>query len=711
MLLGVVVFSPPAVLPAADDLNATALALVPEDAAFMSTSVNLGDQWREIADSRLIRRIRSVPYVQQVAVLLRAQWEAGEGQVGQARAMLQNPNVQGVVKLLTEMMGDEMFIYGDQDWCGAIEGLVQFQRRVNATMSQGPEAMESLLQELTPADVANLYVPTTVIGFRIQDDNHARNQLDALEGILRLGLRDVPQAQPFLDQLKRTDFADGQSLALKLDWSMVPAADLGDEQRAAFERARELLSDRQLTIEVGMKSKVLMVAVSGRSGVIAEMGSAPKKLIDHPALDVLKQAAPDRLRGISFASEEMSEATWMANASSYFQNIAAQFSGAAMKEFDSEEEFEEWESQIERDATWLDQKVLEMKPDFGPVVGWTHAIDGGYQSFVYNFTKDHWLKNAAPLHVLNHAGQNPVALLAVKYQYPRQFRQIIDYLLEKAPEHIGRFVRLAERDPDSRRQAVKAVRLGAPVIKDAIEVCLDKLAPAMGSNETMLVFDADWLISDFGPSAPPLPKPLPVPEVAVVCSVADRAGFQTAMDELFDVLDRLVDVVREVDPSAVPAGYTIPRPTAEEVGRATRYSYPQIAQSVPLPGFNPQYSLGQDVVAFGYSDRQIRELVEEQKLVNRPAWLTPDFPLAGMCYADWAEKVRVFRAWVETGLMFASGGELDRPLGPATGGFPTPTGNDVLQLWDSLTALGKFAATTQVQDDGSTVSRSVWLGE
>ncbi len=709
-LAGTVLLGAWAQVPAADDLNTTALALVPEDAAFCSTTVNLGDQWREIAGSRLVQRMRSVPYVQQLEEWVRTEWDAGEGQIGQAKQMLRNPNVKQVLKLLGEMMGDEVFVYGAHDWCDAVEGLVGFQRRVNTSLAEGPEAFQGFLNELTPDDVAKIYVPTTVIGFRVRDEENARTQLDALEGILRIGLRDVPQAQPFLDQLKRTDFAEGQSLALSLNLSMIPPEALEEQARAALERAVALLGDRNLTIEVGLQSRVLMLAITGRPGVIARIGQASTRLVDHPVLDVLKQSAPERLRSVSYVSRELNEAAWSANMTTYFRSIADQLSASAVEEFDSEEDFEQWRDRLEADAAWLDQKVLEMRPEFGAMVGWTHAIEGGYEGFTYDFTHHRTLENAAPMHVLNHAGQSPLALLAMKSTGLPQLRQIVDFLLDKAPGHIRRFMQGTQRDSDDQRVA-KAIELAAPVIKEAIGVCADKIGPALASNETMIVLDADWLISDLGPNAPPLPNPLPVPEVAIACTVTDRAAFQAGVEELFGVLDRLVDVVREVDPSAIPAGYTIPRPEMQETAEGTRYSYPQLSRSVPLPGFNPQYALGSDVVVFGYSDRQVRDLLAERELVNRPAWLTPDFPVATVCYADWAGMIQSFRSWVETGLMFTSQGELDRPLGSATDDFPTPSANDILQLWDSFTSLGQLAATTRVLDDGSTVTRTVCIGQ
>ena len=57
-----------------------------------------------------------------------------------------------------------------------------------------------------------------------------KDQLDALEGILSIGGSQIPQAAPFLERLKRTEFDDGQTLTLTLDASLIPLDAIEDEE-------------------------------------------------------------------------------------------------------------------------------------------------------------------------------------------------------------------------------------------------------------------------------------------------------------------------------------------------------------------------------------------------------------------------------------------------------------------------------------------------
>lgn len=59
----------------ADELEKTALKITPQDAAFFFTSVHLKESWNDFSSSRLVTRLRSVPYTQRLEAALLAQWE------------------------------------------------------------------------------------------------------------------------------------------------------------------------------------------------------------------------------------------------------------------------------------------------------------------------------------------------------------------------------------------------------------------------------------------------------------------------------------------------------------------------------------------------------------------------------------------------------------------------------------------------------------
>jgi hypothetical protein len=102
------------------------------------------------------------------------------------------------------------------------------------------------------------------------------------------------------------------------------------------------------------------------------------------------------------------------------------------------------------------------------------------------------------------------------------------------------------------------------------------------------------------------------------------------------------------------------------------------------------------------------DLIQEKPLATRPAWLSPEMPVASIRIVDIAGIVTAVSPWLEFGIQTVMG-DLNTPVSMSDG--PIPTGDDVVQIWECLTSLGKVAATTVIDEDGVTVSRWVWVSQ
>jgi hypothetical protein len=219
---------------------------------------------------------------------------------------------------------------------------------------------------------------------------------------------------------------------------------------------------------------------------------------------------------------------------------------------------------------------------------------------------------------------------------------------------------------------------------------------------------AGWSTTTLGPNMPPPERALPLPELALVCGLSDRERFISGCAELYKLADRIVDLIRENRPGAIPLDYSVPRPKEEPVGNQTKYFYSELTAAVPLAGFAPQLVVGDDAIVLGYSDRQVRELMQAKPLDVGPTWMTPDTPTAVISYVDFAGMVNAVRPWISYGLSL-SGKSMGEPLLDQPG--PIPTGNDILQIWDCFRSAGIASGTASVNDAGITVTRWVWVGE
>ncbi len=690
-----------------DVLAKTALALAPQDAAFFATSLDMKRSWEQFLQGSFVSKLRRVPYVQSLEQEISNQWRNPQGPVLQAKSTLENPNVRNLLRLTADMFSDEFFVYGSNDWCEMIEELIAFQSRMMAAIQQNPESIATFFQELQREDVDAIRIPTTVIGFRLANDDNARMQLDQLEGILRIGGGQQEEFKPFLEKLKRKDFKDGQSLTITLDASMIPLDEVGEEQLEDVRRLIGLLEGRQLSLTLGVKEKMLLVALGEEADLLAGIGASDASLLDHPAMEVLKQADLTELRAVSFASERWREYSWKANFGNYFRNLSMQFSMVMDASQEDIPEAEQWKTDIADGAAWMDNKIAELAPNFGDMLAWSRAIPGGMEGWTYDWSENVLLENGSPLQVLQHAGRSPLLLLGIKQAEIPALNEMCDYFMEEAPEHAKRFIYAAEKDEADRELALKVFDRAWPLFEQAAEIFRDQIAPALDDRETLLVAAAGWTTRQLNPALPMADEPLSIPEFAIACRLNDREQFIGGCVALYEVFDRSVELVRDLYPDAIPAGYSVPRPQEENFDGATSYFYEELVDAVELEGFKPQVIVSDEALVIGYSDRQVRDMIEAKPLATRPAWLTDETPVAAVSYVDYAGMFAAARSWIQFGFSM-SGLPLDEPLTQAP--LPVPSASDILQIWDCFSSAGIAAGTATIHDDGPSIARWVWVG-
>ncbi len=687
-------------------LAETSLALVPQDAAFYAASLNMRSAWDEFLKGNFVTRLRNVPFAQKLEAEFYEQWAAPQGPLLQVKSQLQNQNVRDLIELVSDMNSQESFIYGGHDWCEFIDGMMAFYNDVYAASVDGPDSVREFFMDLDPIYVDAISIPTTVVGFRLSDDKIARTQLDALEGLLRLGGGQVPELQPVLKKLTRKDYADGQMLSFEFTADLIPVGAIEDEEgREIAEKLISTFKGRKLTISLGVRAHVLVLAIGENQSILDSLGDGPS-LLDHERLELIVEETPANLRSVSYLSKEWRQSQWDANYGSYFQRLFSQFAGAIQSVENDDIDVEEWQDSILDDSEYLDERIAEFAPEFDAVVSWSFASEVGREGYAYDWTENVLLENASPLSVLRHAGSSPLFLMAVKQQVMPAVGELIEAILDRAPDHIQNFIVLAEQDDEQQKVALRLLDQGWPLLEDAYQIIRESILPSLDDRESLVSLAAKWTTTQLTDEMPAASQPLPLPEFAGVIKLRDRDQFLSGCKEMYDLFDQLTDLVRDVSPDAIPVNYKVPRPQMDELEGATRFYYSEFR--LPISGFEPQVIVSNDVVIYGYSDRQVRDLLEAKPLTSRPAWLTPDMSVASVGFVDFAGIVAAIRPWLNYGLEISIG-DLDAPLAEDRG--PVPSGNDVLQMWDCLTALGKAATTTVIDDEGVTIVRWVWVGE
>lgn len=686
-------------------LKETALGLAPRDVAFFSTNLNLRKAWDGFLDGNFVTRLRDVPFIQRLEGELLAQWENPEGQMQLLKDNLKNPNVKNLLELIADMNSQEIFYYGENDWNESIGGLMGLYEDLNARSSD-PTEMRDFLAELDAEYLKGVKVPTTVVGFRLSDEEIARTLLDALQGALQLGLQQVPEFAPFAKQVVRKDFKNGQSLSFTLSPELIPLEKLDPSVKETLGGLVEGLAGRKLVVSLGLRAKTFLMSISEDLSPISTFGEG-EALVNHERMKVLAENMPSDLRSVSYASKEWRASQWEASYGSYFRDIANQFASAVSSEESEAIDIEQWQTEIMEDAADLDKRIGEVEIEFDSALSWSFASEVGWEGMSYDWSKNMFLENAEPMSITKHAGNKPLFMFAMKQKSQPLVGDLMKELIERAPEHIRRFLALAEQDEEERDQALEILDKAWPLVGDFYSIITSEVLPALDDYEGLFTMSAQWTTPEISIDLPVPEQPLPLPELSAAIKLRNRDQFLSGCKELYGIFDKVVELVREVQPDSIPEGYLVPRPQQEELAGAIRFYYEDASQSW-FEGFEPQVIVSNDTVVIGYSTRHVLELNQEKPLTTRPAWYSSEMPVASISMADLSGMVQAVSPWLGFGFQLALG-DLDTPVAIMEG--PIPTGGEIIQIWECLASLGKVATTTVIEDDGATVTRWVWVGE
>ena len=696
-------------------LEEAGISLAPADVAFFSATLNLRESWQQQVETGWVAEVRRVPYVRQLEQFLQDQWDNPQPQTEQVKTFLSSPIVRDIVNLLRDMASRDCFVYGEHDWCDFLKGMSALQYEMAQLAATDEEAFREYFLGLDKADIDAIPIPTTIIGFQLSDQENARTQLDAFEGILRLALGNFEPLKPLAKGLRRKDLANGQILSMTLSANDVPWQDLpatSDEATEAIEHASELLKDRKIVVSLGVISNRLLIGVSETAETLLKLGTSDETLLTTDALKPLvsNNDKSNSLRGINYVSGDWRNAVWESNFGNYFSRLAAQISAAIASEADNPEDLEDFQEQLLEDCQWLDERIAEMIPEYADALAYSFKSSQGIEAYGYDWTPSWLLENAKPLAVASHGGTRPLLLIATRQQWQEGVDEIVEGILDAVPGYVDQLIEAGVIPEDEAEKAQTIVEGVFPILEDMFATMRDKIVPALDGNESLMSITALTTATQLGEDAPPPPEALPLPEIGIVMKLKNQDQFLSGCEDIIQSINSLIDFIREQDEDAVPDELRIPAPDEESLpGDGTRYSYPTSAPA-PFDQFQLQMAINEEVAVLGYSTRQVRDLYQKRPLVARPAWYSPDKPTAAVGFIDVAGIFRTLRPWVHYGLV-STGAEMDQPLAPGQDGAPVPSGSDILQIWDTFKKFGKCAGTTVIDKDDVTVSHWIWIGE
>lgn len=691
-------------------LEETGFSLASKDTAFFSTSLNNRKSWETQLKSGWVAELRKVPYIRALETYIANQWENPRPELEQAKNYLSSPIARDIMLLIADMNSFESFAFGTKEWTQFLEGFARFQLEMAGLNGNDQAEVREFILGLEKDDVDAIPIPTTVFGFQLSDDGNARNQLDALQGVLQLVFSGAEPLRPLAKGLRRKDLADGQILSVSLSaddipWDSIPGRN--DEIDEIIDHVADLLEGRKLVVSLGVVKKRFMLAISDSPDTLLTLGKG-ESLLASDAVKRLLANQPADLRAVTYTSGTWRQASWAINYGNYFERVAHQIATPALAASENRDDLEEWAEKLFQDCEWLDQKIAALMPKFESALAYSFATPEGLETLAFDWTPSWLLENAAPLAVTRHGGTGPLVMVATRQRWLKGTVEILDAVLDELPKQVARLAATGTIPDQEKFKRVADDVL--PIVRGVYEAVRDQIIPAMDGNESLFSISAASTASQLNPDAPPAPEPLPLPELGVAVKLKNRDQFLGGCDEVIRHINKALELAGELAPNQVTAALQVPSPAEDTLpGGGKRYSFP-LGAPAPFDQFELQMAINDDFAVVGYSTRQVRDMFQDRPLAARPAWYLPETPTAGVGYVDLAGIFRVLKPWVHYGLSLRDA-DMDQQLFPVEGDVPAPTGSDILQIWDCFRKLGKAAGTTVVGKDGVTVSRWIWVEE
>lgn len=687
--------------------QAHSLRSVPADACFYSASLRLQEQLDVFLESQAYARLLQVPIVQLAKMQITFQWQQSpEPTVAKFRTYYQSPEGQQTAALLKEMFSDEFFCYGGAELADVLEffselnGLNRMAQIEALASGQPPEEAQHRIMAIVLERSEKLTIPEVVFGFRIKDQDQATRQLDQI----RTAVVDLfNEVRPELStHVQREQIAGHEFVTLRLDGTLLPwdemrtEADEMDEE--TFNQWKELVSGKKLAVAVGVWDEFLLVFVGDTTEHLEKYGKGPL-LADLPDFARLNRHAAERITSISYVSTAL-----MSKVNSPRRSIN-DLAGLAEVGLHTVELNASRREQILADVRGLAENLVKYLPEPAAMSMVSFLTERGGESYQYRGGTLGAYDSSQPLTILDHAGGNPLLLIASRSkQTVEEYDQTVSWLQRVGldVEELAKQKTPPEEWTDYEKWRPRVVEL----LTRFNATTREHLFPALADGQLAIVIDAQAKSDRWIAQMPPAKEPLPMLEAGLVGSVTSAEHLRSGVADYFGIVQDTIALLHEAHPEEMP-DVKLPPPQVESSGGATSYNY-----SCPAEwGLDPQIALSAGMTestwAASLSPALTTRLIDETPLaIDSP--LDVRRPAAMIAHIQLPKLLEAIRPWVDYGFAVSAaqlqaGDEADEEQAAAgeaaammPAGFILP---QVHQLLDVLAAVESYTSVTYREDD------------
>jgi len=692
---------------AADPLSGLGVAMIPPDAAFVSSTLRLREQWQRFASSNAYAALRRLPAVARALDAVEEQKLQPGSPLSMLATFLELPENTQALELLDDMVATDTFVYGEPSCITVLQLFKKIQQAQNAAgilrLAAGGSSLGGMGVDLEDAEEmekdededdddedgprarrkknagAARRAAIHPVRFQATDVDEPLSADDVTTRLVVKTLADntdlivVPdivwgfkttkadagtsqlkrievlaklftQANPALaDSLERRKVAGGEFVT----FTVKPEADL---IRTVAE-----VEDQQEEIEkiLARVEKLRLVIALGLIGdrVILSIGDS----VDHlEKLAVPAAGGKGLLATKPFAPLEAHNnkpLTAISYLSQPMQQVLApsaddleQLAGLS----DSVADLADLPDGAAEEARRMLGRIAEgyrrRLPVPGPWMAFSFIAEQGYEGYAWDWSKNRPFDGGKRLDLLEHVGGAPLAALAFRVKDdPAQFEDFASWA-DMGWTFFQKY--LLPKAAENDQEAFEEIdEHVAPVARKMVGILRTKILPALAGGQMAFVIDGKTTTKQPHKTLPAAAEPLTLLEPAIVLGLSDPKLFREGLSDLFELSDEFVDAVREVNPDAVPAEYRVPEPVKSKVEGGTLWSF-----ALPGSGLDekvqPSIGVGDDAAVLSLVPRQVGRLLTDTRLETGKRLTTFEEPLEAAAALDVAGFIDSLQPWL-----------------------------------------------------------------
>jgi hypothetical protein len=631
----------------------SSLGLIPADAAFYSTMLRNREQVDAIANSKTWERLTKLPYYQLGLTLLKQQYESDD--FAPFRQWVAQEENRELVDMLTDAVSTEIFCYGAGNLVDFLDVLQQATNAMQfgqlTQLIRDPQVKDQKAFQYAPVremlrvlarNPNKIKVPDLIMGFKIKDAKKAEAQIKRLEPLLEAAAGFLPMLQ---GRYKFVKVGDSSFLTLSFDGEMIPwdEIDWKDIEEAAgeFEGVRKNLKKLKLTISLGVRHGFLLFAIGSSTEGVAQLGGDGSRLTSRPELKPLVEAAGKRLTGISYGSkalaaqtqtkaEDIDKLSTMAEHGLEAIGISAERRKAILKDVSS------LASDLKKNLTVA-----------GASLSFSYLTQRGYEGYDYQYGEFPDRDSSQKLTLLDHIGGDPILAVVGRSKGTFQRYQTLTKWIKTVYGHAEPIImeKLGEQEKQKYEEISKPI---LPLLKRLDEITAKLLLPSLADEQASLVLDAKWKSKQWHPALPTGGKELPMPELAFLVGVSDRALLEKAMKSYGKLIDDALAVVKEqAPPDSQPPFTKLPEPEVKEAKGGMLYLWrlPQEAKVDPRVAITAGLTEKIGLIALS-AEHAGRLLAAKPLKIEGGPLADSKRPLTGATYFNWPGFIDAISPWV-----------------------------------------------------------------